>query len=218
MRPTRLLIVFIGMIAGVSAMGPSGWRESSLYEGGLKSVPTITREPNALLAKTVAGRRPGRALDLGVGDGRNAIMLAERGWSVTGVDLTAAAVAHAKSNAAARNVSIDVVASDLEVYDFGKDRWDLIASLYLHGWHDRSRTDVAARLFNALAPGGLLIIEGLAKPEVIYGFDPDAIRLVFGRFRILRSQEVYDTSDWDPGNARHVVRFVGQKPLVSPPR
>ena len=144
-------------------------------------------------------------------------MLAERGWSVTGVDVSGVATEVAARNAAASKVGLDLVVSDLEVYDFGTERWDLIASLYMHGWHDRSHTDVSARLYEALAPGGLLVLEGLAKPEVVYGFDADAMRLTFARFRILRSEDIYDRSDWDLNEARHVVRMVAQKPLVTPP-
>ena len=51
-----------------------------------KGAPLLNRQPSKLLVETVRGRAPGSALDLGTGEGRNAIYLAEQGWKVTGVD------------------------------------------------------------------------------------------------------------------------------------
>jgi hypothetical protein len=48
------------------------------------SSPQFTTQPNALLVATVEGRKPGRALDVGMGQGRNALFLALKGWDVTG--------------------------------------------------------------------------------------------------------------------------------------
>ena len=56
----------------------------------------LNRQPNAGLVAAIAGRPAGRALDLRTGEGRNAIYLAERGWDVTGVDLSDVAVAQAR--------------------------------------------------------------------------------------------------------------------------
>jgi SAM-dependent methyltransferase len=178
------------------------------FAGDLRN---LNREPSALLVSAIAGRKPGKALDLGTGQGRNAIYLAERGWTVTGVDLSDVAIDHAKKNAAARNVHIDAIVGDLDVFDFGKEQWDLIASFYMHSWHDRSKTDVAARIYEALKPGGLVVMEGFARPEVPFGFDAGQLRQAFGRFRVLRSESVMDKADWDKNNSRHIVRFVAEK-------
>jgi SAM-dependent methyltransferase len=137
--------------------------------------------------------------------------LAEQGWTVTGVDLSDVAVGLAKKNATARNVVIDAIVSDLDAFEFGKERWDLIASFYMHAWHDRSKTDVPARIYNALKPGGLVVMEGFAKPEVPFGFDAAQLKKAFHRFRVLRSESVTAKADWDKDNDRHIVRFVAQK-------
>src|SRR3954454_16318440 len=44
--------------------------------------------PNAFLARTVSGLKPGRALDIAMGQGRNSIFLAKQGWEVTGYDIS----------------------------------------------------------------------------------------------------------------------------------
>jgi hypothetical protein len=66
---------------------------------------SFNREASKLLQYAVNGRRPGAAIDLGMGEGRNAVFLASKGWRVTGVDFSAEAVKQAKSRAAAAHVA-----------------------------------------------------------------------------------------------------------------
>lgn len=177
-------------------------------------LPNLRRLPNAGLIAAVASRAPGRVLDLGTGEGRNALYLAEKGWTVTGVDLSDVAIEQGKKNAAARGLKIDAIVGDLDAYDFGKDQYDLILSFYMHGWHDRSATDVPARIYDALKPGGLLVMEAYGKQEVAYGFSVDELSRAYGRFSILRNEAVNEAADWDKDNKRHIVRFVAQKNAV----
>ena len=72
-------------------MDHEDWNRHYLEKGLVWSA-----EPNRFLVEEVADLAPGRALDLGAGEGRNAIWLAERGWRVTAVDclVRARAVPH----------------------------------------------------------------------------------------------------------------------------
>jgi SAM-dependent methyltransferase len=65
------------------------------------------KEPSKLFVDAVRASKPGTALDLGMGQGRNAVFLAEQGWKVTGVDLSDVAVEQAKKSAAARGVTLN---------------------------------------------------------------------------------------------------------------
>ncbi len=174
--------------------------------------PALNRKPNSWLVVAVDGRRPGSALDLGIGQGRNALYLAERGWKVTGVDLSDVGVAQAKRTAAERNLQITAVVGDLETYDFGSEQWDLITSFYVHAWHDASKTDVPARILRALRPGGLVVMEAYAKPKVPFGFDVEALNQKFNRFRIIGNERIVAKADWAGGRDAPIVRFIAQKP------
>lgn len=77
--------------------------------------------PNRFVAEELAALPPGRAIDLGTGEGRNAIWLAERGWRVTAVDFSAAGLAQAARLAADRGVSVDWVQADLLVIGHDRD-------------------------------------------------------------------------------------------------
>jgi SAM-dependent methyltransferase len=130
---------------------------------------------------------------------------------VTGVDISDVAIAEAKKNAAERQVQMEAIVGDLDKYDFGREQWDLITSFYMHGWHNRSSTDVPARIYDALRPGGLLVIEGFAKPENPFGFSVEELSKAYGRLRILKSEFVKTKGEWDKDNEAQIVRFVAEK-------
>jgi SAM-dependent methyltransferase len=171
----------------------------------------LHKGPSALLVAAVKGRKPGTALDIGMGQGRNAVYLAELGWAVTGVDLSDVAVDQAKANASAKGVTLNAVVSDLDAFDFGKERWDLITSFYMHAWHRRSATDVPTRIFEALKPGGLLVIEGFAEPPNQAGFQTEVLAKQFSRMRILRNETIEEYPAWYLPERVPLVFFVAEK-------
>jgi SAM-dependent methyltransferase len=176
-----------------------------------RGTPTLRTAPSKLLIEVTQGRKPGTALDLGMGQGRNAIYLAGQGWDVTGVDISDVAVEQANKNAAARGVKMQVVLADLDTFELGTERWDLITSFYMHGWHQNSKTDVPTRVYNALRPGGLLVMEAFRRPLNGSGFRTDELAKAFGRLRILRNEDVVDEPDWSKGEKKDLVRFVAEK-------
>jgi SAM-dependent methyltransferase len=172
----------------------------------------LQKEAAPLLVAAVEGRAPGTALDLGMGEGRNALHLAAQGWTVTGVDLADVAVAQALEKARARSLTLDGIVADLDAYDMGTAQWNLITSFYMHAWHRRSATDVPARILRALKPGGLLVIEGFADPPNQFGFVPASLAEAFAKLRILRNERVVDTAAWYVEEKTPLVRFVAEKP------
>lgn len=85
--------------------------------------------PNATVAEQVSDLRPGTALDLGSGEGRNTVWLAEHGWTVTAVDFSPVATDKALA-AAARQVTIDAVTADVTTYQPQRS-FDLVLVAYL---------------------------------------------------------------------------------------
>jgi 2-polyprenyl-3-methyl-5-hydroxy-6-metoxy-1,4-benzoquinol methylase len=68
--------------------------------------PIFIQTPTALVVGAVEGRRPGKALDVGMGQGRNSVFLAAQGWDVTGFDPSEEGVRIARSNAEKASVKI----------------------------------------------------------------------------------------------------------------
>lgn len=123
-------------------------------------------EPNAALVDATSGLRPGRALDLGCGEGGDTVWLAEQGWQVTGVDISATAVARGRALAAARGVAegrITWLVGDLAAWE-PADRYDLVTSCFLHSPVDFPRVGVLRRAAAAVAPGGHLLVVAHAEP------------------------------------------------------
>lgn len=114
--------------------------------------------PNGTLVAEAGALTPGRALDVGAGEGADALWLAERGWQVTATDISAHAVARARDEAARRGLSLDVRRSDVNApAPFGDDTFDLVSLQY--GSIKRTPDDRGLRsLLGAVAPGGTLLV------------------------------------------------------------
>jgi SAM-dependent methyltransferase len=167
-------------------------------------------EPSALLVDAIRGRTPGRAVDLGMGQGRNTIFLASQGWNATGVDLSDVAVAQAKASAARAGAKITAIVDDLDHFPMGTNQWDLIAMFYVHAWFQASRSSSIGRIAAALKPGGLLVVEGFAGREK-FMFQPNELLRDFSGLRVLRYEDREDEAEWAPGRRSHVIRLVAEK-------
>lgn len=120
------------------------------------------RPPNAHLTREVSGLKPGRALDAGCGHGSDALWLAARGWQVTAVDFSAAALAHARSTAEGAGAGVagrvDWVEADLASWTPQPGQFDLVVCLYVHV--AGSVQEMVRRIGAGVAPGGTLLLVG----------------------------------------------------------
>lgn len=120
--------------------------------------------PNTALVEHVRALAPGRALDLGCGEGADAIWLAEQGWQVTAVDVSGAALRRAQRAAEEAGVRarINFQQADLAIA-FPRGEFDLISAQFLHSEVELPREDILRTAAAAVAPGGVLLIEGHAN-------------------------------------------------------
>ncbi|WP_068401915.1 class I SAM-dependent methyltransferase [Kribbia dieselivorans] len=146
----------------VASMSPVEFWESRYGEADR----IWTGSVNRVLADVAAGLTPGRALDLGCGEGGDAVWLAQQGWTVTGVDLSATAIERGRQ--AAVEVGIDparltLVAADLATWDT-TERFDLVTCSFLHAWSvPLPRAEILTRATGFVAPGGHLLITSHAS-------------------------------------------------------
>ena len=128
-----------------------------------------TAEANRFVVEELAGLPAGRALDLGAGEGRNAIWLAEHGWQVTAVDFSAVGLAKAAELAAGRGVTgVRWVEADLREYQPGPAGYDLVLLAYVHLPPDEFGA-LLKRAASALAPGGTLLVVGHDVDNIAHG-------------------------------------------------
>ena len=111
--------------------------------------------PNRFVAETLADLPPGRALDLGCGEGRNAVWLAARGWSVTAVDFSARGIERGRRAADDAGVAVDWVVGDALTETLPPV--ELVVLAYLQLPADERRA-VIRRAREALSPGGTFFL------------------------------------------------------------
>ena len=119
---------------------------------------------NPVLVDVAGSLRPGTALDLGCGEGGDAVWLAQQGWRVTAVDVSATALDRAATLAAEAGVdaSIDFQQHDL-ARTFPEGAFDLVSAQYLHSPIEFPRDRVLRMAARAVASNGLLLIVGHAS-------------------------------------------------------
>ncbi|MBA2312210.1 MAG: class I SAM-dependent methyltransferase [Actinobacteria bacterium] len=121
--------------------------------------------PNAVLLEEVSDLIPGSALDLGCGEGADALWLAGRGWHVTGVDVSRTALERAARAAEVAGLFEQIVWEwhDLAL-SFPGGTYDLVSAQFLQSPIDFPRDEILSRAAEAVAPGGTLLVVGHAAP------------------------------------------------------
>lgn len=129
--------------------------------------PVWSGRVNATLAAVVGALKPGQALELGCGEGGDAIWLAQNGWRVTAVDISPTAIARARTAATDRGIDesqVRWVTADLASWS-EPDGYDLVTASFLHSDVELPRTEILRNAASQVAPGGrLLIISHASRP------------------------------------------------------
>ncbi|KAA6224417.1 class I SAM-dependent methyltransferase [Streptomyces albofaciens JCM 4342] len=195
------------------ATGPVGIQESAeSWDAMYRSREQVfSGAPNPVLVGEVTGLPPGQALDVGCGEGADALWLARRGWQVTAVDVSQVALRRAAATAADLATDFaDRVAwarADLTATPPPAEAFDLVSVQYFPLRREPDHTALRG-LLRAVAPGGTLLfvshdLSGLApRPED--GFDPADYYEPDGIARLL------DPADWS-------VESNETRPRTTPP-
>ena len=134
--------------------------------------------PNQFVEAACRGLRPGVALDVGAGEGANAIWLAGRGWRVTAVDRETVSVGRIQSRSALLAHPVDAIVADAASYRPRRDLFDLILLSYLELPEPQLRR-VLANCVPGLAGGGTLLVVGHDASNLDSGWggpgDPDLL-------------------------------------------
>jgi SAM-dependent methyltransferase len=174
--------------------------------------------PSALVLETTANLNAGTALDVGMGNGRNAIYLARKGWKVTGIDPSDAAIKQAQAGAAKLGAQIDARKGRFEDLALGQAQYDLILCMYVNDLPVKQARKIVA----ALKPKGVLIIEGYHADATFANLKPDppqsgyrANELLrsFNELRVIRYEDKPAQAEWSngPDGRAPIVRLVARK-------
>lgn len=203
-----------------AAPDPAEYWETRYRENGRSWSGNV----NAALEREIDGVEPGTALDLGCGEGGDALWLARMGWSVTAVDISPSALA---IGAAAQRAGDDItwIAADLATWQPPRS-YDLVTSCFLHSEVELPREDILRRAAAAVAPGGLFLVVGhfgaphgthapsethvrLPSPdEVFASLFSDESPLAVGEWSIVTKALIERTARLPDGTARPMLDSV----------
>lgn len=211
--PARMATAMDSIVASLAG-DPHQWRYlfNNVYRS---SRPGYSTRPNAFLKRVADCVPRGTALDIGMGQGRNSIYLAAKGWKVSGYDIAEAGLAAARLQALRTQVTIQMVQSSTQAFPYQADAWDLIVATYCTlPLKDR---EFVSKLKRSLRPGGLLLVETFslhppAGPHRMgFTVSPEDLLTAFGDLSILSFEETTDVADWSETQSL-LVRFLAQRP------
>jgi tellurite methyltransferase len=191
----------------IAAMGFGFWE--GRYQSRERVEEDFDIRPTPLLAEVAQRLRPGKALDLACGTGRNTLWLAEKGWSVTAVDRSPTAIDVLCQRAKEKGLPVEALVADLELlqYPIRPAHWDLIVISYYLQQNLLEPAKAGSK------PGGLVLaIVHITAP----GEEPTKTRLgtgelanYFAGWEIVHS---YEGEPHDPTHRRSVAEIVARRP------
>ena len=222
----KYLIIFtaIGLFLLSSIALPQDGGESESVEARWderygRNMYIYGKEPAAFLKQKIDGLKKGKVLVLAMGEGRNAVYLAQNDFDVTGVDISEVAIEKCNRLAEERNTMVNAVVADLTDYDMGKAQFDLVTNFYYY------EPSIFPQVIAALKPGGMFILEqfsidhlkyretsrfGPRNPD--YLIKPNELLEHFKSLRILYYEDtVVELDEGMHKGTAAVIRLIAQK-------
>jgi tellurite methyltransferase len=184
-----------------------GWDER--YRSGERAAEDLNAAPTPLLVEAAIKLAPGKALDLACATGRNALWLAQQGWSVTAVDGSQAAIEMLRSRASGRGVTVNTRVADLEKHEYQIEpsSWNLIAICYY------LQRDLFQPAKQGVVSGGILIsivhITETGEEPTAHRLRPGELESYFQGWEILHRREGKPN---DAAHQRSVAEIVARRP------
>ncbi len=164
-------------------------------------------EPHPYLREVLASLDPGRALELGCGDGATAIWLAARGWTVTAVDVSRVALDAAAGHAERAGVSSHITWQHADLRDWTtQEKFDAVTALFVHTPLEMNSPALLAPAAAATRKGGTLLTIGhYTLPP--WAWDPDDTDGLLSASELVTALGVHEP-DWRTILAEEVPRTV----------
>jgi SAM-dependent methyltransferase len=159
------------------------------------------KEPAEFLRDHISALPVGRALDIAMGEGRNSVYLAKKGFSVDGVDISEVALRKAKRLARENHVSINTINADLNTYTIKPDAYDVIVNI------DYLQKSLIPQIKRGLKHGGIVVYENWtvdqianirdkqAPPKKDYLLEKGELKNLFKDFEVVFYREANDGKD-----------------------
>jgi len=189
----------------VSSLGPRSLVAEE-WDRRYASTPRLFRaEPDETLVELVSPLAPGRAVDLGAGEGRNSLWLASRGWDVVAVDASKEALGRLNHSAHPEGLPLVTIAGEITTYladiQTRGDTFDLVVLAYVHP-ETAERSELLQAVASAIASGGFLFVVGHHSlspggtgPDLSRFYTEDDLRQAARGLEVLRLGQRLGSSD-----------------------
>lgn len=169
-----------------------------------------SKEPSSFIADNIKLLKKGETLDLAMGEGRNAVYLAEHGFNVTGIDFSQVACDRAKALAYEKGVNVEIKKQSLDFFLIPLMKYDTIIISNFH-----PQQSIMKNLIRGLNVGGTLLIEGYTKDQITHGkgFKPE-FKECFGSNEVLRELsglKILTYNERQMGDGEYRVQCIGVK-------
>ncbi|MFD6857343.1 SAM-dependent methyltransferase [Rhodococcus sp. NPDC060090] len=173
-------------------------------------VPGKRPAPNTRLIEMISDLAPGQALELGCGNGGDALWLAQRGWKVTALDISATSVDRLTQHSQEAGLDDRITAKRTDLNQgLPSGRFNLVNAHYLHAVSGLDRAGLFRNAAHALQPGGyLLIVDHGSTAPWSWNRDPDV--------HYPSPQEVSADIDLDPSTWQILVADAQQRMATGP--
>lgn len=175
-------------------------------------------QPSPLVAKALAGTQPGKVLDVGSFEGRNALYLARLGWDVTAIDTDFDALETLRNIADAEGLSVTTVEVDIRYYETEMAFDAVLSLMVLHFLPDNDITPTINKMKKLTATGGLNVISAFTdanpKGTRLYLFPSGALKGHYTDWNIFDYEETY--SSWIvPEGKTEPERYMSARIIAS---
>jgi SAM-dependent methyltransferase len=171
------------------------------------------KAPSPFLHQMLPRLAKGKALDIAMGEGANAVYLAQKGFEVKGFDLSSVAVEHALALARETGVTIEAKRADLDLYLLGLMEYDTVVMTFFKPNVVRYYTEI----IRTLKQGGTLLVESYGTEEMteLLGREDAYKHYYFHLNELLRNLTPLQILFYQEGlvDGRHVVQCLARKPL-----
>jgi SAM-dependent methyltransferase len=189
-----------------------GWRW--IFNRVYANIDRFTMAPNAFMARVTQNLKPGRALDICMGQGRNALHLVSRGWQVTGFDVAEQGLIRASRNFRRLGLKLRAIQMEEHAFAYGLGAWDLILIVYAPV--QITSAPFVTKIRRALRPGGAVVIETFAYDSRVgrtrmgsLEIDSSELLKAFEGFSILEFEDITALPDWSASRSR-IVRLLAR--------
>lgn len=179
------------------------------------------KDPNEFLKSVIQKQKPGKALFLAEGEGRNAVYAAKLGWDVTAVDSSEMGKQKAIKLAEENNVKINYIIND--IFNYSTDeKFDAVILIYLHV-DDELKQKLHEKVISLLNENGIVILEAFSKDQINFSSGgPKDVNMLYDlqsivedfielEFEKLSKEEVDLNEGKGHVGKASVIRFVGRK-------